>query len=62
MTTDHQPTITREMVQDAVRALGLDPTTVSAVTLEPHTVTITRLIPVTDDGPTVTDRIYEIEG
>lgn len=51
---DHQPTVTRAMVQDAVRALGLNPNTVSAVKLERHIVTVTHLIPV------VADRIYEI--
>lgn len=50
-----KPTITRAMAQDAVRALGLDPTTVSAVTLERHAVTVTHLIPI------VADRIYEIK-
>ena len=53
--TDHQPTITRTMVQDAIRALGLDPNTVSAVTLERHAVTVTHLIPI------VADHIYEIK-
>ena len=52
---DHQPTVTRAMVQDAIRALGLNPNTVSAVTLERHAVTVTHLIPV------VTDRIYKIK-
>lgn len=52
---DHQTTVTRAMVQDAVRALGLNPNTVSAVKLERHTVTVTHLIPV------VADRIYKIK-
>lgn len=55
MSSEHQPTVTRAMVLDAVRALGLNPNTVSAVKLERHTVTVTHVIPV------VTDRIYEVK-
>lgn len=48
--------ITRAMLQDAIRALGLDPKEVSEVTMEPHIVTVTRVFPV------VADHIYGIEG
>ena len=48
--------ITRAMLQDAIRALGLDPKEVSEVTMEPHTITVTRIFPV------VADRVYGIEG
>lgn len=48
--------ITRAMLQDAIRALGLDPSTVSEVTMEPHIVTVTRIFPV------VAEHTYGIEG
>lgn len=51
-----QLVITRTMLQDAIRALGLDPKEVSEVTMEPHIVTVTRIHPV------VADHIYGIEG
>ena len=50
-----QLVITRAMLQDAIRALGLDPKEVSEVTIEPHIVTVTRIFPV------ATDHVYGIE-